>query len=191
MIRKIFALTLLLSISVYGWSQHTICGMSTSDQHEMTELFSHAGEGGHFQANRGDKIYIPVKFHLVADNSGKGRVGYSTILNQLDKLNADYAKHNFTFYLKDNYNFNHINSTAAYNSPRDNEDFLVTKKDPKAVNVFVVNNIGDSQAGIGIVLGYYSPSNDFVVMMAGEAVKLSNTLSHEIGHFLWMGSQSL
>lgn len=183
MIRKIFSLTLLLFMSAYGWSQHSICGMSTSDQHEMTEMFSHAGEGGQFLTNRGDKIYIPVKFHLVADDNGKGRVGYSTILNQLDKLNADYAKHNFTFYLKDNYNFNHINSTAAYNTPRDNEDFLSTKKDPKAVNVFVVNNIGDSQAGIGIVLGYYSPSNDFVVMMAGEAVKLSNTLSHEIGHF--------
>lgn len=183
MIKKLFTLTLLLTLANYGWSQHAICGMSTSDQHEMTEMFSHAGEGGQHLANRGDKIYIPVKFHLVADDNGKGRVGYATILNQLDKLNADYAKHNFTFYLKDNYNFNHINSTKAYNTPRENEDFLVTKKDPKAVNVFVVNNIGDSQAGIGIVLGYYSPSNDFVVMMAGEAVKLSNTLSHEIGHF--------
>ena len=46
MIRKIFSLTLLISMSAYGWSQHSICGMSTSDQHEMTEMFSHAVEGG-------------------------------------------------------------------------------------------------------------------------------------------------
>lgn len=183
MIKKIFILAVILGSWSFVKAQHSICGMSTQEQATMTEMFAHAGEGGSFLANRGDKIYIPVKFHLVADDNGKGRVGYNTILNQLDKLNADYAKHNFTFYLKDNYNFNHINSTAAYNTPRDNEASLVLHKDPKAVNVFVVNNIGDSQAGIGIVLGYYSPSNDFVVIMAGEAVKLSNTLSHEIGHF--------
>ncbi len=183
MIKKFTLLAFLTGVMGTISAQHTMCGMSTKDQAAMTEMFTHAGEGGTFLANRGDKIYIPVKFHLVADDNGKGRVGYNTILKQLDKLNADYAKHNFTFYLKDNYNFNHINNSAAYNSPRDNEDLLSTYKDPKAVNVFVVNNIGDSQAGIGIVLGYYSPSNDFVVMMASEAAKLSNTLSHELGHF--------
>ena len=149
MIKKFFILAVILGSGSFVKAQHSICGMSTQDQATMTEMFAHAGEGGSFLANRGDKIYIPVKFHLVADDNGKGRVGYNTILNQLDKLNADYAKHNFTFYLKDNYNFNHINSTAAYNTPRDNEPSLVPHKDPKAVNVFVVNNIGDSQAGIG------------------------------------------
>lgn len=183
MSKNLILLALFTVLSVKAWSQHTLCGMSTADQSHMTDQFARAGEGGAFQANRGDKIYIPVKFHLVADNNGKGRVGYNSILNQLNKLNSDYAKHNFVFYLKDNYNFNHINNTAAYNNPRENENLLSGFKDPKAVNVFVVNTIGDSQAGIGIVLGYYSPSNDFVVMMAGETVKLSNTLSHEMGHF--------
>ncbi|MBK8699910.1 MAG: T9SS type A sorting domain-containing protein [Saprospiraceae bacterium] len=157
--------------------------MSIKEQAQMTEMFAKAGEDHSYITNRGDKIYIPIKFHLVGDNNGKGRVKNSSILNQLDKLNADYAKHNFVFYLKDNYNFNHINSTPAYNTPRENEDFLNTKKDPNAVNVFVVNTIGESSAGIGIVLGYYSPSNDFVVLMAGEAANATNTLSHELGHF--------
>ena len=48
------------------WHEH-------QDQATMTEMFAHAGEGGSFLANRGDKIYIPVKFHLVADDNGKGR----------------------------------------------------------------------------------------------------------------------
>ena len=173
---------LVLSISGLNAQRH-VCGMSISDQETMTQMFDLAGSHHNLMTLRGDKIYIPVKFHMVADDNGKGRVSFNTILNQLNVLNTDYAAYNFVFYLKDNYNFSSFNSTLAYDNPRDNENILKVKKDAGALNVFVVNNIGGSGVGAGIVLGYYSPSNDFIVMMASEAVKSSNTLSHEVGHF--------
>jgi hypothetical protein len=172
---------LLLTTIIY--SQKHICGVSTKDQILAEELFARGAQNLDFVTSRGDKLYIPIKFHLVGDNNGKGAAGYNTILNQLDRLNDDYAKFNFVFYLKDNYDFGVINSTLLSKEPRANEDQLASKKDPKAINVFVVKEIGASGVGTGIVLGYFSPSNDLLVLMESEAVKQSNTLSHECGHF--------
>lgn len=179
--RMIFCLLFFILSAVYLRAQH-VCGMSAKDQQLMSEKFEKAGiERG--ISKRGDIIYIPVRFHLVADKDGKGRVSYAAVLNQLAKLNADYKSHNFKFYLKDNYNFKTVDNDNYYENPRDNENALNKLEDPKALNVFIVKTIGGSGVGNGEVLGYYSPEYDFIVIKQNEVTKLSNTLSHEVGHF--------
>lgn len=176
-----FSLILCFILFTKSYSQQHVCGTTITDQQDMEEMFArHGMQDAVFE--RGDVIYIPVKFHLVGNNEGKGKVSYKAILNQLDILNRDYAVHNFKFYLKDGYNFSNIDNTTLYTDPRNNENLLKPKKDPKAVNVFVVSTIG-SGALNSTVLGYYSPTNDFVVVIKGELDKKSNTLSHELGHF--------
>jgi hypothetical protein len=174
------ALTILAN---YTYAQSHICGMSTQDQLKAEEIFARSTVDSKYLSQRGDKLYIPVKFHIVSDNNGKGGATYQTLLNQLARLNNDYAKFNFVFYLKDNYNFNVVRNTNIQTLPRDNENLMATLVDPKAINVFVVKTIGSSGVGSGIVLGYYSPDKDFLVIQEAEAAKQSNTLSHEIGHF--------
>lgn len=176
-----FSLILCFIFFTKSFAQHHVCGTTITDQQNMEEMFARHGQQ-EVIFERGDVIYIPVKFHLVGNNEGKGKVSYKSILNQLDILNRDYAAHNFKFYLKDGYNFGSIDNTTLYTDPRNNENQLKPKKDPKAINVFVVSTIGSSNLG-GTVLGYYSPSNDFVVVIKGELDNKSTTLSHEIGHF--------
>ncbi|MFM2393993.1 MAG: hypothetical protein RLZZ546_1975 [Bacteroidota bacterium] len=162
-------------------AQH-ICGTTMHDQMLMSEMFDKAGLDRGI-TKRGDVIYIPVRFHLIADKDGKGRVPYSAVLNQLAKLNTDYKVHNFKFYLKDNYNFKTIDNDKFFENPRDNESEINKLEDNKALNVFIVKTIGGSGVGNGEVLGYYSPEYDFIVIKQNEVTKLSNTLSHEVGHF--------
>ncbi len=171
----------LLANHVYG--QKHVCGMSTKDQIHAEEIFARGIANADFVSQRGDKLYIPLKFHIVTETNGKGGPSYQTLLNQLARLNNDYSKFNFVFYLKDNYNFNVVKNSTILTAPRDNENLMATFKDPNAINVFVVKTIGASGVGSGIVLGYYSPDKDFLVIQEAEAVKQSNTLSHEIGHF--------
>ena len=178
--RIFFSLMLFTLIFTNAYSQHHVCGTTIHDQELMEENFRAAHQD--LLSLRGDKIYIPVKFHLVGKDDGKGKVTYKSLLNQLNILNRDYAAHNFVFYLKDGYNFGSIDNTKLYDTPRENENQFKPKKDPKAVNIFVVNTIGDASLG-QIVAGYYSPSNDLVVVLKSELDKLSNTLSHEVGHF--------
>ncbi len=177
----LFVVLALLANYTYG--QTHICGMSIQDQLNAEEIFARSPVNKDYITQRGDKLYIPVKFHIVTDNNGKGGPSYQTLLNQLARLNNDYAKFNFVFYLKDNYSFNVVKNNNILTLPRDNEDLMATLVDTKAINVFVVKTIGASGVGAGIVLGYYSPSKDFLVIQEGEAFKQSNTLSHEIGHF--------
>jgi hypothetical protein len=165
-------------------SQRHVCGTTIQDQQLSEDIFRQSHQD--MTTHRGDKIYIPIKFHLVGKSDGKGKASFKSVLNQLDKLNKDFAPHNFVFYLKDGYNFGSIDNSTLYEKPRENENLLKNYKDPKAVNIFIVNNIGNASLN-QIVLGYFSPSNDFVVVLKGELEKLSNTLSHEVGHFfnLW------
>ena len=128
---------------------------------------------------RDEKIYVPIKFHLLANNDGSSRLLYVDVLKQLARLNRDYAEWDMVFYLKDSFDFNLLNKSSAFTDPRTNEDYLKTQKDPSALNIFVVSNIGDSGAGVGIVLGYYSPTNDLVVARQKELTDSTNTLSHE------------
>ena len=174
-----FYLFLALSFNIYG--QHDRCGTSIDDQQKMEKL-----HGDHANINwtvRTDKIYIPIRFQLIGNNDGSGRVVYSAILKNLARLNRDYAKWDIVFYLKDSINIKLLNHTPSFSNPRSSEAYLSTFKDLNALNIFVCDNIGDSGVGNGIVLGYYSPDYDFVVARAQELIDSSSTLSHEIGHF--------
>jgi hypothetical protein len=162
------------------------CGVSIADQLAMSAKFDQKIDHDiyHQIHDRGAVAYIPVKFHLVGQDDGKGKVKYNSVLDQLTRLNQDFIKSNIQFYLKDGYKFSEINSDLLYDNARDNEQQLVSKKDASALNIFVVNKIGSSQSGnSGEVLGYYSPSSDIVVMKADDILGNTNTISHEVGHF--------
>jgi len=62
-----------------------------------------------------EKIYIPIKFHLVAEDDGSGRVDIEDMLDQLCDLNAEFSNTGFEFYLDNGFNF--IDNTAVYESP--------------------------------------------------------------------------
>ncbi len=129
-------------------------------------------------------VYIPVRFHLVANSSGQGRVPLGRVLEQLCKLNEDFADLDMQFYIK-GVNGN-INNTAIYNAQY-NAGFVMNQlKDNSAINIWMVDVAAPTapQPGDeGQILGYYNPSRDWVVMRRDQVGSTTVTLSHEIGHF--------
>lgn len=174
--------TLLFGISFLNINaQQHVCGTSIEDQLLREEISRIAGPSA-FQQNRMDRIFIPVTFTLVSQSNGEGIIRKPRVLEQLCKLNADYAQWDMVFYPSDGFDFPEFRSSVAFNDPRNNENLLNSRKDPNALNVFIVGSIGGSGVGTGVVLGYYSPSSDFIVIQIPEVNGESNTLSHEMGH---------
>lgn len=127
--------------------------------------------------------FVPITFHLVADNSGGGRMGLPALYKGLCTLNERYeqAGVDVYFYIAD---IKEINRDGLYNNPRAEHDFMRISKDNSSMNIFVVNSIGGSGGG-GTTLGYYVPNlfNDFIVIRKSNIGDPGYTLEHEIGHF--------
>ncbi|MBK9149967.1 MAG: T9SS type A sorting domain-containing protein [Saprospiraceae bacterium] len=180
-------LILLLSFSFSTWmsAQHFIprgvCGVNHESQQLAEKLYGAAEERISATGDRNNVVYVPVKFHLTANNEGKGRVELRDVLNQLCILNTDFAASNMVFYLSGDFEYHDI--TNMYENPGTSNALLVSKKNPKALNIFVTENADPGSAALGTVLGYYSPQGDYVVVRKLELVNRTNTLSHEVGHF--------
>jgi hypothetical protein len=56
--------------------------------------------------------YVPIKFHLVAQTNGAGRISEATVLGQLCELNEDFAPLGIQFFLKDG-TFNYVPAQCA------------------------------------------------------------------------------
>lgn len=128
--------------------------------------------------------YVPIKFHLVAESNGTGRVQKSKIYVALCALNQRYADQDVVFYLAGMYDlnnstlYNHTNAQSAQfqMSLRKNQHF-------NAVNVFVCNAVTLGSSSGGLTLGYYSPTYDVIAIRADQMNTSSTTLTHEMGHF--------
>ncbi len=129
-------------------------------------------------------VYVPVAFHLVANSNGVGRVAHNRVLEQLCKLNEDFADLNMQFYIKtlrDN-----INNTAIYQTQFNAGTAMNLLRDPGAVNIWIVDvatPAPPSSGDNGIILGYYNPQRDWVVVRRDQVNANSVTLPHEIGHY--------
>ena len=190
MIKKILAslLTLCLCFPFMSVAQQNTTGRCGTTDHDHERLivkrFLENRENARLNPvqTRNAVIYVPVKFHLVADNNGEGRVAGSKVLEQLCQLNEDYADQEIQFYIKDG--FNYINSTPAYNFPgAAGASILTANREANMLNIYIVNNAGGS--GGSVTLAYYSPQGgqDWIVSRKDQINKFSGTLSHEIGHY--------
>ncbi len=185
MLNKRFLILLVLSISAFiSYGQHIHnenCGVSIEDQ-IMSELLHPNDFKGDLAKLRNDVTYVPVKFHLTANDNGSGRLETIHVLNQLCILNRDYAASNIVFYIYEGISY--INQTNIYQSAGTNRNAVQSKKSNKAVNIFITQNADlDNTSSGGTTLGFYSPQGDYIVVRKQELAAKTNTLSHEIGHF--------
>ena len=181
---KLFTILILLGFTSSVTAQHFtprgVCGVTHESQIMAENLYS-TNERGNLAGERNEKIYVPVKFHLTANNEGKGRIELRDVLNQLCILNTEFAASNMVFYISGDFENHDI--TNMYENPGTNNSLLVSKKNSRALNVFITENADPGNASLGTVLGYYSPQGDYVVVRKLELVNKTNTLSHEVGHF--------
>lgn len=131
-------------------------------------------------------LYVPVKFHLVADFEGKGRIDPVDVIQELCHLNEEYAETDLVFYIDNG--FNQLDHDAVYDNPTSGgavAKMILESRDQGsgALNVFITQNANRGSGNNGTTLGYYSPSNDYVVVRKSQIGKETSTLSHEMGHY--------
>lgn len=125
--------------------------------------------------------FVPVKYHLLANNEGEGRIDLSDMLDEICFNNQVFEDTEFIFYIKDGFNLR--NDDLIYRDPRSstsNSRMLNLKNSigRGAVNIFITQSAGESG-----VLGFYNPSSDVVVAKKTDIGVEEKTLVHELGHY--------
>ena len=119
--------------------------------------------------------YIPVTLHLVGTTDGGSLPNFGSSLGMICRLNADFADQDIQFYWQPPVRY--LLNSAAYRLDDDWPYF--TNKVANTLNVYVNSN---SSPDLGVA-GYYDPGYDYVYMNAAYANTVSNTITHEVGHF--------
>lgn len=131
---------------------------------------------------RGVAKYIPVTFHLVANNEGLGRIQEENVLDQLCILNEQFADQEVIFYID---RLNYFDNTAVFETPASSAATIQmrVRKDNNSVNVYITNKADSGSGGPGETLAYYDPQEDWIVSKKNQINGATKTLAHELGHF--------
>jgi len=179
---------LLCNLSLHAQHVHELgkCGNEGGAWHDMlTErLLQNKQALAENPLQFRNTVYVPVRFQMVANSSGVGRVAHGRVLEQLCRLNLDFEPLDIQFYIK-GINDN-INNTTIYNAQYNATFQMNQLKDPTALNIWIVDVATPYQPSgndQGTILGYYNPARDWVVIRRNDVGAARTTLPHEIGHF--------
>ncbi|MFK7948280.1 MAG: T9SS type A sorting domain-containing protein [Saprospiraceae bacterium] len=128
--------------------------------------------------------YIKVKFHLVANNDGTGRISQAKVFEALCALNQNFADQDVIFYLEGIYEMdNTIVNTHSNPAGAAVQMSIRKNQHNNAMNVFVCSSVNSGSGTPGTTLGYYSPNHDILVLRSNQINATSVTFTHEAGHF--------
>ena len=179
-------LLVLLPIGLQAQGHHS-CGTNPSIEgfaQQKARLLRNIRQAASGTTTVRNTTYVPVKFHIGARNDGSGRLNPQRVLDQLCELNEDFASLDIQFFLADG-EINFINNTTFYTDHFSTQFSVMNpNRDPRAMNVFIVENANTGVGGGGgTVLAYYIPARDWIVITKTYVDKDDATLSHEVGHF--------
>ena len=192
--KKIFLISALFLLILSNTFAQQLAPCGTEITPEQMEVFYNRDKS-HLE-HKGVKaiVYIPITYHLVADDNGDGAFTMSSLVNLHCSLNEDYADADVVFYIQ---GIIYHNNNTYYNMPNggvDGNTMFTTDNNPSTCNVYIVDkaNTGGSWGQpVSAVCGYSflasSSSNSFRngIVLAKSCVGLgSTTLSHEMGHYL-------
>jgi hypothetical protein len=182
--KRIFTFLFLLTLASSSFGQRSICGVSHSDQKEMIAFIDNFNKTADHSSRRVDPVYVPVKFHMTSKNDGSGRIKASSVLSQMAVLIEAYKELGMYLYIDEN-SFNYLNSTSIYENPGNFVNLIISKKDPNAVNIFICENANPpgSDDDAGVVLGFYNPMGDYIIIRNNDVRTATSSLTHELGHF--------
>lgn len=181
-------LTIATLFSFEANAQRGFCGMTVEQQLIIKDrmMQNRANAANSVQVRTG-VMWVPLKFHILEDNAGGNRVDVMKVFDMVCAVNEDYLDLDIQFFIKDGFNF--IQNTSVNNNPNiggpNNNPFaqniMVGAKELNAINIYIVKDI---PGGIGDLLGFYSPTFDWLVLQRNQvSTTNAETLTHELGHF--------
>lgn len=189
LLQTVSVFLLLITTSFFVQGQHSNCGILHKDglkikqrmldnrrqHHNLMSLYNQARSGN-------NTVYVPVQFHIVSKTDGTGGESVQDVLDNLCKLNADFAFINVEFYMASPVKFIHKDLLYTNDVNSGMASFFMTQfRVDDVVNIFV----GDEIVGIpgGTTLGYYDTDLDVIYAIKDAVNAVSFTLTHELGHF--------
>ncbi len=188
---KVFLVVILLFL---GLSFEAIaqmrghCGMTNTDlelQNQIALKLQDKIRSGLVAHKSEGVIYVPVKFHLVADSDGRGRVWEHHVLEQLCLLNEAYMDYDIQFFMNDN-ELSYMDNDGVFDTPAGagSQVRMNALRDRDALNMFFTDRADSGGSGPGTTLGYYSPQRDWIVLRIDQInAGYNSTIGHEVGHF--------
>ncbi len=176
MLKKIILGFALLAAGQLG-AQQLPCGTTLADDAQIKARLLRNRNGQVATAKSQTITYIPVTFHLVGNGNGENYPSPMTAIMSLCALNEDFLSQNIQFYL--NLPLRYFPNQEVYDDGYDwgSISIMGNAKVNNTFNIYIGNAVSRP------VAGYYSPGEDFVFIRRGEANRVSNTLTHEAGHF--------
>lgn len=182
---------LLNSLNVNAQQTPGRCGVSPAEQElliERLEANRAAVAAGEIIMDRGVIRYVPIHFHQVGSSTGGGRGRDRVVLEQICRLNAEYASADIQFYLSPHPQHGWFDKSISNDnvySDQANTTLMNARRHPNAVNIYVVQDATSNSGSIGTTLGYFNPQFDWLVIRKNDITgeKSVGTSGHEIGHF--------
>jgi len=175
-------------MTIHAQELRGVCGNTYADQMSQIDRYlvnKRIAATNPSKSRNGVITYIPIQFHVVTRNAGTGGVQITDLLEQLCHLNNQFGVFDIVFYQADEPNVI-ANDVIYENHTLTSGQFTMRqRRNREAFNVWIVNNATPQSGGpaIGITLGYYDPTNDWVVIRRNQISGVNNTLAHEAGHF--------
>ncbi len=164
--------------NAYPQSVHSFCGTTEADLRQIRRKLLENKTTPALQAR--STVYVPVRFHMVAEDDGSGGVYYTRLLAQLCQLNEDFLSAGIQFYMV--MDFNTINNSAIHHEHLQNADDMQVMRDFSAINVWIVDEVYSPNPN-AVTSGAYQFSKDWLIIRSSEINGFSVTLTHEMGHF--------
>ncbi len=178
------ALSIVLFFATLSAQAPGRCGMSRDQLDKVTDRLLDNLKSAYPTTERAPQ-YIPVRMILVADDDGTGRVKERKVCDLICSLNQRYEPVGFRFYIE-NGDFKYLNDSNV-NKHQVGAPLSKMKQNrsTKAINYFITDvcDFGDNPNGDLVILGYYTPDNDWLVIKESEVNAQSSTVAHETGHF--------
>ncbi len=175
--KKIYLTLLLVSIlGSIGFAQHW-CGTHQTEEF-MERLEANVKYANTHEVRSPDFKYIPIVFHLVADDDGVGRMNEESVFLQLCRLNELYIPVGLQFYVE---SFNYVNNSDMFNHVVPNvQGGMSSNRVDGVLNFYILAATHDDN-----VAGYYTGGLDVLVVRKSNFLEEnSETSGHEIGHLL-------
>jgi len=178
----------MLSIESNYAQLSKVCGTSASEfetiRTRLIQNKKYLKDNQNIARSRSAVTYVPVKFHLVGEDDGSGRIDVTKVFDQLCILNETFEEFELQFYIKDG--FNEVNNSGIFGTASSGRESLDMQfeRDRQAINVWIIEDATPPNTILeGRVLGYYEPTFDWVVVDKDFVNGDGYTLLHELGHY--------
>lgn len=180
MTNKTFLLPILFLAFSSAFAQElSPCATVTTDEVRKRNL-SIPREERVNRNTRNVEYLVPIRFHSIGDDDGKGFFPMQAIHNLLCNVNKQYEPLKIRFYIYDKVNF--VSNSTYYNHDwAGGYDMMVNLNESAVINTYIVNNAAGACG-----YAYYpntGPNGGGIVLAKSCSGVGNSTFAHELGHY--------